>query len=103
MTSVSTTQLTPLSFLERSSRVWADKPAIVHGETRVTYAEFGASAMRLARALRASGVRSGDRVVYLMPNVPEMLVAHFGVPLAGGVLVAVNTRLLADEVRYILQ
>ena len=103
MTSVSTTQLTPLSFLERSSRVWADKPAIVHGETRVTYAEFGASAMRLARALRASGVRSGDRVAYLMPNVPEMLVAHFGVPLAGGVLVAINTRLLADEVRYILQ
>jgi fatty-acyl-CoA synthase len=55
-----------------------------------------------ARALRGAGVRPGDRVAYLMPNVPEMLAAHFAVPLAGAVLVAINTRLAPDEVRYIL-
>ena len=53
------------------------------------------------RALRAAGVGPGDRVAYLLPNVPEMLVAHFAVPLAGAVLVTINTRLSAEEVRYI--
>ena len=52
----------------------------------------------MARALRASGVEPGNRVAYLMPNLPEMLVAHFAVPLAGGVLVAINTRLTGEEV-----
>jgi fatty-acyl-CoA synthase len=56
----------------------------------------------VARALQASGVEPGDRVAYLMPNLPEMLIAHFAVPLAGGVLVAVNTRLTAEEIAYIL-
>jgi fatty-acyl-CoA synthase len=59
--------------------------------------------MRLALALQASGVEPGDRVAYLMPNLPEMLIAHYAVPLAGGVLVAVNTRLTAEEVGYMLQ
>ena len=57
----------------------------------------------MARALRASDVAPGDRVAYLMPNLPEMLIAHFAVPLAGGVLVTVNTRLAAEEVSYILR
>ena len=59
--------------------------------------------MRVAGALRAGGVEPGDRVAYLMPNLPEMLVAHFAVPLAGEVLVAINTRLTAEEVSYILR
>ena len=96
------TPLTPLSFLRRSAGVYPDKTAIVHGASRWTYAEFAADAQRLARGLRASGVRPGDRVAALLPNVPAMLVAHFGVPLAGAVLVAVNTRLASEEVRYIL-
>ncbi|MEJ2885451.1 acyl--CoA ligase family protein [Actinomycetospora aeridis] len=96
------TELTPLSFLRRSADVYPDKTAIVHGEQRTTYAQFAEQAQRLARALRASGVAPGDRVACLLPNVPEMLVAHFGVPLAGAVLVAVNTRLSGEEVRYIL-
>ena len=68
---------------------------------RLTYCELAAGAQRVARALRASGVGPGDRVAYLMPNLPEMLIAHYAVPLAGGVLVAVNTRLTAEEVAYI--
>ncbi len=96
------TELTPLSFLRRSAGVYPDKTAIVHGAQRWSYAEFARDAQRLARGLRASGVEPGDRVACLLPNVPAMLHAHFGVPLAGAVLVAVNTRLSAEEVRYIL-
>ncbi|MQA85397.1 MAG: AMP-binding protein, partial [Streptosporangiales bacterium] len=95
------TSLTPLAFLGRSAEVFPEKAAIVYGDRRLTYREFAASATRLAHALRASGVRPGDRVAYLLPNIPEMLVAHFGVPLAGAVLVAINTRLAPEEVRYI--
>jgi fatty-acyl-CoA synthase len=102
MTTVWTTPLTPLSFLERSAAVYPGKTAIVYGDRRHTYAEFAAEATRVAHALRGSGVEPGDRVAYLLPNVPEMLVAHFAVPLAGAVLVAINTRLSTEEVRYIL-
>jgi fatty-acyl-CoA synthase len=101
--SVSYTALSPLSFLERSARVWPDKIAVIYGRRRLTYSELAAEATRVARALQASGVEPGDRVAYLMPNLPEMLIAHYAVPLAGGVLVAVNTRLTAEEVAYILR
>jgi fatty-acyl-CoA synthase len=103
MGAISNTALTPLSFLERSAHVWPGKVAVSYGRRRLTYAEFAAEAARVAGALRASGVGPGDRVAYLMPNLPEMLVAHFAVPLAGGVLVAINTRLTAEEVSYILR
>jgi fatty-acyl-CoA synthase len=93
--------LTPLRFLERSAAVFGDKLAIVCGERRLTYREFADEATRIARALRASGIEPGDRVAYLCPNVAEMLIAHFAVPLAGGVLVAMNVRLSPDEVGYI--
>jgi len=83
--------------------VWPGKVAVIYGSRRLTYSEFAAEAVRVASALRASGVGPGDRVAYLMPNLPEMLVAHFAVPLAGGVLVAINTRLTAEEVSYILR
>src|SRR3954453_21517499 len=99
--SVSTTPLTPLRFLERSADVFPDKTAIVDGERRVSYREFALQATRLARALQAVGVERGDRVAYLCPNTAELLVAHFAVSLAGAVLVAINTRLAADEVVYI--
>ena len=81
----------------------ARQVAVIYGSRSLTYAEFAAEAARVARALRASGVEPGDRVAYLMPNLPEMLIAHFAVPLAGGVLVAINTRLTAEEVSYILR
>ena len=69
----------------------------------MTYAELAADAQRLAAALGASGIRPGDRVAYLLPNVPEYLVAHFAVPLAHAVLVAINTRLSGAEIEVILR
>ena len=94
--------LTPLRFLQRSAYVSRNKPAIVYGERSWTYPQMAARVNRLASALRGIGVRKGDRVAALLPNIPPMLEAHFGVPLAGGVLVAINTRLTGDEVAYIL-
>jgi len=93
--------LTPLRFLERSAAVFPDKLAIVCGERRLSYRDFAEEATRIARALQASGIEPGDRVAYLCPNIAEVLIAHFAVPLAGAVLVALNTRLSADEVGYI--
>ena len=103
MDSVSYTPMTPLSFLPRSARVFPGKTAVIYGRRRLSYAEFEAETARVARALRAAGVGPGDRVAYLMPNLPEMLIAHFAVPLAGGILVAMNTRLVAEEMTYILR
>ena len=71
------------------------------GARRVTYPEFAREATRVARALQAAGVERGDRVAYLCMNSTELLVAHFAVPLAGAVLVAINTRLAPDEVAYV--
>ncbi|MDE0132055.1 MAG: acyl--CoA ligase family protein [bacterium] len=99
---VDETLLTPLLYLERSAQVFGEKTAIVHGSQRINYREMAGGATRLARALQSSGIGPGDRVAYLCPNIPEMLIAHFGVPLAGAVLVAINTRLSGPEIAYIL-
>ncbi len=99
---VNDTQLTPLAFLERSRDAFPDKTAILDGPTAITYREMAGHATRLANALSASGLIAGDRVAYLCPNTPEMLVAHFGIPLHHCVLVAINTRLAPDEIAYIL-
>ncbi|USI92954.1 long-chain-fatty-acid--CoA ligase [Rhodococcus pyridinivorans] len=96
------TQLTPLSFLRRSADVHPDREAVVYNDTALTYSQFAAMAESRARAFRAAGVRPGDRVAYFMPNVPEALIAQFAVPLAGAVLVAVNTRLASEEVKQIV-
>jgi len=100
---VSITKLTPLLFLERSSHVFPDRIACVYGERRQTYSNLAAEAQGLAGGLATSGIGPGDRVAYLLPNTPEMLVAHFGVPLARASLVAINTRLARLEVEFILQ
>ncbi|MEK7387043.1 MAG: AMP-binding protein, partial [candidate division NC10 bacterium] len=97
------TELTPVSFLERSAYVFPQKTAVVHGSRRYTYKQFEERVNRLASALRRAGVAKGDRVAFLCPNIPAMLEAHYGVPASGGVLVAINTRLNADEVGYILE
>lgn len=93
--------LSPLRFLDRSASVFPDKVAVIDGDRRLTYAQLAAHVTRLAQALRASGVAPGDRVAYLASNSAEMLTAHFAIPLAGNVLVAINTRLAAQEVQYI--
>ena len=97
------TELTPVSFLERSAYVFPDKVAVIHGARRYTYAQFAERVNRLASALRTAGMGKHDRVAFLCPNIPAMLEAHYGVPAAGGVLVAINIRLSTDEIGYILQ
>ncbi len=103
MARVDFTPLTPLSFLARSSAVWPDKQAVVYGDESWTYKDFADEVQIMAKALAASGIERGDRVAYVMPNVPHMLAAHYAVPLLGGILVAVNTRLSAEEITYILR
>ena len=78
--------LSPISFLERSAMVYPDKTAVVHGRRRTTYAELHARCRRLAGALAGRGVGVGDTVSLMAPNIPEMLEAHFGVPMCGAVL-----------------
>ncbi|MDK1018834.1 MAG: AMP-binding protein [Actinomycetota bacterium] len=82
--------------------VYPDKIAMVYGDRGVSYREMADHATRLAQALRASGIVAGDRVAYLCPNVPEMLIGHFAVPLIEAVLVAINTRLSPHEIHQIL-
>src|SRR5512144_3387256 len=96
------TELTPVSFLVRSAYVFPEKTAVVHGKRRYTYRQLGERVNRLASGLRGAGLQKHDRVAFLCPNVPAMLEAHYGVPAAGGVLVAINTRLSPDEIGYIL-
>ena len=85
--------LTPLGFLERAASVFPDRTAIVHGGLRRTYRDFYARARRLASALAKLGVGTGDTVAVMLPNVPAMLEAHYGVPMTGAVLNSLNTRL----------
>ncbi len=94
--------LTPLVFLERTVRVFPNKTAVVYGGNRWTYAQFAERVGRFAGALIRAGVEPGDRVAVLAPNVPELLEAHFAVLRVRAVLVAINTRLQAGEVGYIL-
>ncbi len=95
--------LTPVVFLERSAAVWPDAVGVVDGARRLTWAELRERARRLAVALQEAGIQTGERVAYLALNTTELLEAHFGVPRAGAALVAINTRLMAEEVEYILE
>ncbi|MEA2286053.1 MAG: hypothetical protein QOJ21_2096 [Solirubrobacteraceae bacterium] len=97
------TELNPVSFLERSVLVYPDKLAVVHEDRRYTYRELGERVNRLASALRRGGLEKGDRVAFISPNTPALLEAHFGVPAAGGVLVAINYRLTERDVAEILE
>ena len=94
--------LTPLSFLARAAAVYPDKLAVVYGDTRYSYREFYARCRRLADALRRRGIRPGDTVAVIAPNVPALLEAHYGVPMAGAVLNALNYRLDARSLAFIL-
>jgi fatty-acyl-CoA synthase len=97
------TELTPVSFLERSAYVFPDKVAVIHGARRYTYRQLQARVNRLASALRRAGLQKHDRVGFICPNIPAMLEAHYGVPGAGGILVAINIRLSSEEIGYILK
>lgn len=95
--------LTPLSFLARSAAVYPTKPAVIHGEQQYDYATFYARCRRLASALARRGIGLGDTVAVMAPNVPALLEAHYGVPMCGAVLNAINVRLDADTVAVILE
>lgn len=95
--------LTPLSFLRRAAEVHGEHPSVIHGERRYTWAETYERCVRLASALATRGIGRNDVVSFLCPNTPEMIEAHFAVNMAGGVLNAINTRLDADTIAYILQ
>jgi fatty-acyl-CoA synthase len=95
--------LSPISFMERSAQVFPDRAALIHGPYRWTWSEMEQRCRRLASALRRRGVRTGDTVAVLAPNVPAIAEAHFGVPMAGAVLNALNVRLDADTFAFILE
>jgi len=95
--------LTPLDFLSRAANVHPRRTAIVHGTRRQTYAETYTRCRRLAGALAAHGVKRGDTVSLLAPNIPETLEAHFAVPMAGAVLNALNIRLDAPLIGRLLK
>jgi fatty-acyl-CoA synthase len=94
--------LTPLSFLARAGAVYPDHIAIIHGRQRVTYAEFYSRSRRLASALAKAGIKRGDTVSAVLANTPPMLEAHYGVPMMGAVLNALNTRLDAKIIAFSL-
>ncbi|WP_119168659.1 acyl-CoA synthetase [Algihabitans albus] len=95
--------LTPLTFLTRSARIHPDQIAVVHGAQRWTYTDFHDRCVRLAHALAGLGVGRGDTVTVLAPNSPPVLEAHFAVPMLGAVLNALNTRLDAAAIAFILE
>ena len=94
--------LTPLTLLERAASVFPDRTAIVHGPLRRTYAEFHARSRRLASALAQRGIVRGDTVAAILANTPAMLECHYGVPMCGGVLNTLNTRLDAAALAFML-
>ena len=94
--------LTPLSYLDWAARVFPSKTAVIHGPNRTTWAEFDERCRRLASALLKRGIGAGDTVSVMSPNAPAMLEAHYGVPMAGAVLNALNYRLDAETIAFIL-
>ena len=94
--------LTPLSFIDRTASVHPQRLAVVHGKRRYTWAETYARSRRLASALAARGVGQGDTVAVMLANTPEMVECHFGVPMLGAVLCALNTRLDAESIAFML-
>ncbi len=94
--------LTPLTFLERAAAVFPARTAVVHGKSTFTYAELCARARRLASALAKRGIKRGDTVAVMLPNTPPMIEVHYGVPMTGGVLCTLNTRLDPAALAFIL-
>jgi len=95
--------LSPLSFLPRTATVYPDRTAVIHGDLRRSWRETYARCRRLASALTRRGIGLGDTVAVMAANTPELMEAHFGVPMAGAVLNALNTRLDAATVAFILE
>ena len=95
--------LSPLSFLRRTAEVFPDRLAVIHGKLRYSYIELYERCRRLASALEKRGIRHGDTVAIIAPNTPAHLEAHFGIPATGAVINAINTRLDAAAIAFILE
>ncbi len=96
------TPLTPLNFLSRAAAIYPDKVAVVYGAMRFTYSELYDRCRRFADALRRRGIKPGDTIAVMAPNIPALLEAHYGVPMAGAVLNAINHHLDARSIAFIL-
>jgi len=94
--------LSPLSFLARSATVYPRRTSVIHGDRVFTWSETYARCRRLASALQQKGIRKGDTVAVMLPNVPAMCEVHFGVPMTGAVLNTLNTRLDAEAIAFML-
>ena len=99
---VNFTPLTPLSFIERTARVFPDRKAVIHAEIQRSWIETYQRCIKLASALNNRGIGKGDTVAMMLPNVPAALEAHFGVPMCGAVLNALNIRLDAKTIAFVL-
>ena len=95
--------LSPLPFLERAASVFPDHIAVVHGNTKLTYAQFYRRCRQFASVLAARGIGRGDTVSVMLANTPPMLEAHYAVPMCGAVLHAINTRLDASVIAFQLE
>src|ERR1700730_5973390 len=96
-------ELSPVNWIERAGDVFADRTAVVDGPLSYTWRQFRDRSRRLASALRKAGLEKQDRIAFLAWHSEPLLLAHYGVPQAGAVLVAINTRLSADEIAYIVE
>jgi fatty-acyl-CoA synthase len=95
--------LTPLSLIARTAYIWPDHTAVIHGDRRFTWSGTYARSRRLASALARLGIGKGDTVAAMLANTPEMIECHFGVPMTGGVLNTLNTRLDAETIAFMLE
>ena len=95
--------LSPIGFLQWPAHVYPNKTAVIHGDKRFTWSEFGERCRRLASALSKRGIGLGDTVAVISPNAPAMLEAHYGIPMVGAVLNALNFRLDAPTIAFILE
>ncbi|HEB96721.1 MAG TPA: acyl-CoA synthetase [Sedimenticola thiotaurini] len=95
--------LTPLGFLERAAQVFPDRVAVIHGDRRYSWRDCYRRCRRLASALERWGIGRGDTVAVMAPNVPALFEAHFGIPMTGAVINALNIRLDAASIAFILE
>ena len=94
--------LSPLGFIQRTAEVYPERLAIVHGSLRQTWSQTYTRCRQLASALQRAGIGKNDTVAVMLPNTPPMVEAHFGVPMAGAVLNALNTRLDPETIAFML-
>ena len=95
--------LTPISFLERTNKIWPEKTAWIHGSKSNTYKELHTRCLKIAKGLKFKGIKKGDTVAALLPNVPAMIECHFSVMMAGAILNTINTRLDSKAIAFILK